>query len=121
MTHQSFHHPGGAPSYKQFKEDIVAAEGVCSPVKFVAAEAGFLPPGPLTFFADILKKTYSLTELIGKDFLESVWNELSIRRELIRKVNRHENVCSWHTKVGKTQRSSPKLIEKVGNGPMEKT
>jgi hypothetical protein len=25
-----------------------------SPIKFVAAEAGFLPPGPCTDFADIL-------------------------------------------------------------------
>ena len=56
MTDEGFHHASAAAGYfTSQNHDCTANWTLDIPIKFVAAEAGFLPPGPLTLLADIVR------------------------------------------------------------------
>ena len=61
MTHKSFHHSSCSSCYSGFS--ISSLQSKCSkgiiPIKFVAADVGFFPPGPATFFAAISRLSIS--------------------------------------------------------------
>lgn len=55
MTSQRLHHSRGSASFNARQPDVVRRNGLAAkPIKLVAAEAGFLPPAPFTFLADIV-------------------------------------------------------------------
>lgn len=55
MASKSLHHTCAAASWISLSVPSVEARPTCAlPMRFVAAEAGFFPPGPFTFFADIV-------------------------------------------------------------------
>jgi hypothetical protein len=55
MASKRLHHPGASTSFREVSnEPWNTAMASSLPIKLVAAEAGFFPPGPCTDFADIL-------------------------------------------------------------------
>lgn len=56
MADKSFHHASAASSCMDKSAFALQDFAIFSeqPMRFVAAEAGFFPPGPLTFFADMV-------------------------------------------------------------------
>ena len=61
MARESFHHASAAASYRSMSK--CPRSSSCSrysPIRLVAAEAGLLPPGPFTLFADMLAVWYRL-------------------------------------------------------------
>jgi hypothetical protein len=66
MTHKRFHHASASASYavavniRTPKLPELPGFNSSSPIKFVAAEAGFLPPGPFIDFADIVRSELAL-------------------------------------------------------------
>lgn len=57
MARQRFHHTGTSASYigkYQYMDNGTETMAGALPMRFVAAEAGFLPFGPFTLFADMI-------------------------------------------------------------------
>ena len=65
MAHESLHHTSTSTSFanalvhNQYNPYSSQSPNPNSPIKLVAAEAGFLPPGPATDFADMLQTSIS--------------------------------------------------------------
>lgn len=55
MASKRLHHSGASTSFREVSNETWNTPTASSlPIKLVAAEAGFFPPGPCTDFADIL-------------------------------------------------------------------
>ena len=56
MASKRLHHSGASTSFREVSNEPwnTAISQSSLPIKLVAAEAGFFPPGPCTDFADIL-------------------------------------------------------------------
>jgi hypothetical protein len=57
MADKSFHHSSATTSFEpvSFQMKSLLGVKVALPIKFVATDAGFLPLGPCTLFADMVK------------------------------------------------------------------